>query len=231
MINNGSLYMKKIRKKKAKKAVKSNDVYLGLTDDDVKNRIKEGKVNKNTNTSSKSLWSIIRGNLFTLFNGINLILLMIVIAAGSPKNGLFAGVILTNSLVGIIQELNAKKVVERLSMLNAISVSVIRNGVKDNIAVEEVVLDDVIFLSEGEQIVVDSEVLTEECMEVDESLLTGESESIKKCKGDIVFAGSLVLGGTALVRATHVGANTYAAKLAKEAKKFKLAKSMYILSL
>ncbi len=225
MINNGSLYMRRIGRKRSKRDIKNNDEYLGLTDYDVKKRVREGKVNKNTNTSSKSVWNIIRGNLFTLFNGINLILLIIVIAAGSPKNGLFAGVIITNSLVGIIQELNAKKVVERLSMLNAITVTVIRNGVKDNIAVEHVVLDDVISLSEGEQIVVDSKVLTEQCLEVDESLLTGESESIKKCKGDTVLAGSLVLGGTGLVRATHVGPNTYAAKLAREAKKFKLAKS------
>lgn len=225
MINNGSLYMRRIGRKRSKRDIKNNDEQLGLTDYDVKKRVREGKVNKNTNTSSKSVWNIIRGNLFTLFNGINLILLIIVIAAGSPKNGLFAGVIITNSLVGIIQELNAKKVVERLSMLNAITVTVIRNGVKDNIAVEHVVLDDVISLSEGEQIVVDSKVLTEQCLEVDESLLTGESESIKKCKGDTVLAGSLVLGGTGLVRATHVGPNTYAAKLAREAKKFKLAKS------
>lgn len=225
MINNGSLYMRRIGRKRSKRDIKNNDEHLGLTDYDVKKRVREGKVNKNTNTSSKSVWNIIRGNLFTLFNGINLILLIIVIAAGSPKNGLFAGVIITNSLVGIIQELNAKKVVERLSMLNAITVTVIRNGVKDNIAVEHVVLDDVISLSEGEQIVVDSKVLTEQCLEVDESLLTGESESIKKCKGDTVLAGSLVLGGTGLVRATHVGPNTYAAKLAREAKKFKLAKS------
>ncbi len=225
MINNGSLYMRRIGRKRSKRDIKNNDEQLGLTDYDVKKRVREGKVNKNTNTSSKSVWNIIRGNLFTLFNGINLILLIIVIAAGSPKNGLFAGVIITNSLVGIIQELNAKKVVERLSMLNAITVTVIRNGVKDNIAVEHLVLDDVISLSEGEQIVVDSKVLTEQCLEVDESLLTGESESIKKCKGDTVLAGSLVLGGTGLVRATHVGPNTYAAKLAREAKKFKLAKS------
>lgn len=225
MINNGSLYMRRIGRKRSKRDIKNNDEHLGLTDYDVKKRVREGKVNKNTNTSSKSVWNIIRGNLFTLFNGINLILLIIVIAAGSPKNGLFAGVIITNSLVGIIQELNAKKVVERLSMLNAITVTVIRNGVKDNIAVEHIVLDDVISLSEGEQIVVDSKVLTEQCLEVDESLLTGESESIKKCKGDTVLAGSLVLGGTGLVRATHVGPNTYAAKLAREAKKFKLAKS------
>ncbi|MBU3210484.1 HAD-IC family P-type ATPase [Clostridium algidicarnis] len=217
--------MRRIGRKRSKRHIKNNDEHLGLTDYDVKKRVREGKVNKNTNTSSKSVWNIIRGNLFTLFNGINLILLIIVIAAGSPKNGLFAGVIITNSLVGIIQELNAKKVVERLSMLNAITVTVIRNGVKDNIAVEQVVLDDVISLSEGEQIVVDSKVLTEQCLEIDESLLTGESESIKKCKGDTVLAGSLVLGGTGLVRATHVGPNTYAAKLAREAKKFKLAKS------
>ncbi|MBU3193734.1 cation-translocating P-type ATPase [Clostridium algidicarnis] len=217
--------MRRIGRKRSKRDIKNNDEHLGLTDYDVKKRVREGKVNKNTNTSSKSVWNIIRGNLFTLFNGINLILLIIVIAAGSPKNGLFAGVIITNSLVGIIQELNAKKVVERLSMLNAITVTVIRNGVKDNIAVEHVVLDDVISLSEGEQIVVDSKVLTEQCLEVDESLLTGESESIKKCKGDTVLAGSLVLGGTGLVRATNVGPNTYAAKLAREAKKFKLAKS------
>lgn len=199
--------------------------YLGLSDEEVKERIRLGKVNKYKATSSKTPWNIVRSNLFTLFNAINLVLFIMVLAAGSPKNGMFAGVIITNSVVGIIQEFRAKRIVEKISVLKAVIVKVIRNGYIKQLHVDEIVVDDVILISEGEQVVVDSELLTEEPLEIDESLLTGESRSIKKCSGDLLYAGSLVLGGAGYIRAKMVGADTYAAKLAKEAKKFKLAKS------
>ncbi|WP_243125494.1 HAD-IC family P-type ATPase [Clostridium amazonitimonense] len=225
MLNDTALSLRKGLKKKAQKSTGKQEVYSGLSDVEVRERVKSGRVNKSKNATSKSVKDIIRSNVFTLFNAINLILLILVLLAGSPKNGLFAGVIITNSLVGIVQELRAKRIVERISVLNAITVTVIRNGIRKEINVDEVVVDDIIFLGEGQQVVVDSELLTGDYIELDESLLTGESDAMKKEKGDMIFAGSLVLGGGGYVRAKMVGDDTYAAKLAKEAKKFKLAKS------
>ncbi len=225
MLKSTTLHLKKRLNKKAKNVTAKDKAFYGLTESEVKERIRLGKVNKNRNTSSKSIWHIIRGNIFTLFNAINLVLLIIVIAAGSPKNALFADVIIINSLVGIVQELRAKKIVEKLSVLNAVTVTVIRDDIKKEIAVEDVVLDDIIFVKEGQQVVVDSELLTEDYIEVDESLLTGEADPVKKVKGDMIFAGSLILGGSAYIKAKLVGEDTYATKLAKEAKKFKISKS------
>lgn len=140
----------------------------GLTEREVQERIKKGQVNILPKSPSRTIGQIIRANLFTLFNAINAVLAVIVIAAGSPKNALFAGVIISNTLVGIIQELRAKTTLEKLSVLNMSKVKVIRNGEAKKIYVEDLVLDDVMILTPGDQMVADGVVLKDSEFEVDE---------------------------------------------------------------
>jgi cation-transporting ATPase E len=144
---------------------------VGLTEGEVQERIKKGQVNILPKAPSRTIGQIIKANLFTLFNAINAVLAVIVITAGSPKNALFAGVILSNTLLGIIQELRAKATLEKLSVLNMSKVKVIRDGEAKEIYVEELVLDDVMILTPGDQIVADGVVLKDSEFEVDESRL------------------------------------------------------------
>lgn len=198
---------------------------VGLTEGEVQERIKKGQVNILPKAPSRTIGQIIRANLFTLFNAINAVLAVIVITAGSPKNALFAGVIISNTLLGIIQELRAKSILEKLSVLNMSKVKVIRNGEAKEIYVEELVLDDVMILTPGDQIVADGIVLKDSEFEVDESLLTGEADSVGKKENTNLLSGSFVVAGEGYAKVNNVGANTYAAKLADEARKFKLINS------
>lgn len=209
-------------------ALNGNDFYntsdgtdVGLNEEEVNERIKAGKVNLIPKVPSRTIGQIIKANVFTLFNGINVVLAFLVVMAGSPKNAIFAGVIVTNAILGVIQELRAKKTIERLTILARSKAIVIRNGVEQEIDVEEIVLDDVIFLKPGSQIPVDAKVLPENKIEVNESLLTGESDSVIKDAGDKLLSGSFVGSGSGYAVATAVGVNTYSSKLSEEAKKFK----------
>ena len=156
--------------------------YSGLKDYEIKERILEGKANILPKSPSRTVGEIIKANLFTAYNGINMILAVFAIVAGSPKNALFAGVIVTNTLIGIVQEIRAKKVIENLSVVNAIKVPVMRDGKEAIIGIEEIVLDDIVILKPGMQIAADSIVLEGSEVEMDESLLTGETD-ICICKG------------------------------------------------
>lgn len=197
----------------------------GLTEREVKERIKKGQVNILPKSPSRTIGQIIRANLFTLFNAINAVLAVIVIAAGSPKNALFAGVIISNTLVGIIQELRAKATLEKLSVLNMSKVKVIRDGEAKEIYVEDLVLDDVMILTPGDQMAADGVVLKDSEFEVDESLLTGEADPVGKKEDGKLLSGSFIVAGEGYAKISNVGANTYAAKLADEARKFKLINS------
>ncbi|ACD24843.1 cation-translocating P-type ATPase [Clostridium botulinum] len=206
-------------------ALEKNNDFIGLSDKEVTERITEGKVNYIPKAPSRTLWQIIRANLFTSFNTINFILAIIVIIAGSPKNSIFAGVILVNTLIGIAQELRAKKTLEKLSVINEAYANVLRNGEVKKIPLEKIVLDDILYLDTGAQILADCEIISSVELEVDESMLTGESDSIIKYSDDKLFSGSFVVAGEAYAKVTSVGKETYASRLAEEAKKFKLINS------
>lgn len=192
----------------------------GLSKEQVEERIREGKININTNPNTRSYKQILISNTLTFFNFLNLCLVVLVLFVGSYKNSTFFGVILINTGIGIIQEIRAKKTIDRLAILTQRKSVVLREGRKWSVATEELVLDDVIFLKNGDQIPADAVVL-EGSMEVNESLLTGEADALSKKPGDTLFSGSFVTSGEAYCQVVHVGGENYASKITSEAKEFK----------
>ncbi|WP_156221921.1 HAD-IC family P-type ATPase [Pseudactinotalea suaedae] len=197
----------------------------GLTSADVAARVSAGKVNVTDDTSSRSLGEILRGNLFTLFNAILGTALVVVLAVGAWKDAVFGFVLLFNTLIGAVTEYRAKRTLDRLAILNQSEVTVIRDGAELRVPMREVVLDEVMRLTLGDQVPADGEVLTSSGLEVDESMLTGESEPVDKAPGDPVLSGSAVVAGAAVVRATRVGQDAYAQKLTSQVKQFSLVGS------
>ena len=197
----------------------------GLSDDEVAARVAQGKTNDVPTRAARSVSEIVRGNVFTRINAILGVLLIIVLSTGSVINGAFGLLIVANSAIGIIQELRAKQTLDRLAIVGQAKPLVRRQSGTQPRLPSEVVLDDVIELGPGDQIVVDGEILEEANLEVDESLLTGEADPIAKDAGDAVMSGSFVVAGTGAYRATKVGREAYAAKLAEEASKFTLVRS------
>ncbi|MGX4686430.1 HAD-IC family P-type ATPase [Vagococcus sp. JNUCC 83] len=195
--------------------------YPGLTDEEVLNRIARGEVNQAIPKTTRTLKQILFENSFTLFNFINLVIAGFIIFTGSYKNLLFLGVIISNTLVGVYQEIKAKNNIDRLSLLSESKVSVIRNYKVLEIPQNEVVKDDLITIKRGQQVVVDGIILETEGMECDESQLTGESDPIVKKVGSQVYSGSFIVSGSALMQATHVGKESYSYKLSVEAKQTK----------
>lgn len=184
-----------------------------------------GLVNTVPNAPTRTVGQIVRGNVFAPINLIVAILAALVIAAGSPKDALFGGVIIANSVIGVVQELRAKSVLDQLRVVNAPRAHVVRDGTVGALQVHELVLDDVVELRTGAQVVADGLVLTHENLEIDESLLTGEADPVVKVDGDDVMSGSAVVAGTGRMVVTKVGADNYAAKLAEEARRFTLVNS------
>ncbi|MCT7657528.1 HAD-IC family P-type ATPase [Mycobacterium deserti] len=201
----------------------------GLSDADVAQRVAEGKTNDIPTRAARSVSDIVRANVFTRINAILGVLLIIVLSTGSVVNGAFGLLIIANSAIGIIQELRAKQTLDRLAIVGQAKPLVRRltssGPASRPVLPSEVVLDDVIELGPGDQIVVDGELVEEVNLEVDESLLTGEAEPIAKDTGDHVMSGSFVVAGSGAYRATKVGRDAYAAKLAEEASKFTLVNS------
>ena len=197
----------------------------GLSDAEVATRIAEGKTNDVPGRASRSVSEIVRVNIFTRINAILGVLLLIVLATGSLINGLFGLLIVANSGIGIIQELRAKKTLDSLAIIGQAKPCVRRQSGTAELAPNAVVLEDIIELGAGDQIVVDGELLEAATCEIDESLLTGEADPIAKSVGDSVMSGSFVVAGTGAYRATKVGREAYAARLAEEASKFTLVKS------
>ncbi len=197
----------------------------GLTTAEVDARIADGRSNDVPDPTSRTISQIIRANVFTPFNALLGVLLLVIIAIGEPADGLFGVVLVANALIGIVQEVRAKWSLDRLAVLNAPRATVRRNGTEIDIASKDLVLDDIIVLTLGDQIAVDAEVLEGSAIEVDESLLTGEAEPVSKTSGDPVLSGSFVVAGSAVVRATAVGANSYAFRLSSEARQFSLVTS------
>ena len=155
----------------------------GLTEEQIQERISEGKINKVEDDKTRSNWEIIRDNVCTLFNLFNLLIAIALIAVKAYTNLAYMLIIIVNIIIGIVQEIHARNLVQKLSVLKVSKATVVRNGKEKEINIDEIVLDDVIILEAGKQICADSEVLDGE-VEVNESLLTGESDTILKQKGD-----------------------------------------------
>ena len=192
----------------------------GLTDEQVNERIAEGKVNADENPNTRTYKQIVRENTLTFFNFLNLVLLVLVLMVGSYKNAFFVCIIIINTLIGIAQEIRAKKTIDKLAILTARKSVVIREGQKWTVPTEELVLDDVVCLKTGDQVPADARIL-EGTLEVNESLLTGESDNLPKSEGDELFSGSFVTSGEACCQIIHVGKDNYAAQITSEAKEFK----------
>lgn len=197
----------------------------GLTSAQAEQRKKEGKINKEPSSASKTNWEIIKSHTLTYFNVLNIILVILVIISGEYKNATFFFVVISNSIIGIAQELKVKKLIDQLSVLTASKAKVYRDGKVEELPVNQVVLDDVMLLENGNQVCTDSLVLSSEGMEVNESMLTGESRPVKKKAGDRLYSGSFLVAGSGVCRVEHVGEENYAVALAKKAKNKKRASS------
>ena len=197
----------------------------GLTTAEVNERLAAGLVNTQKMDPSRSLSSILRGNIVNLFNGVVGGSFLLLILVGQWKDSLFGFALITNLLIGVIQEVSAKRTLDRLALLNQPLARVRRNGETLDIRLELVVKDDLLVLRSGDQILADGTVLESVGLEVDESLLTGESDPIAKTKGDSVLSGCGVVAGSATVHVTAVGLETYASRITVEARKFSLVSS------
>lgn len=193
------------------------DCKFGLSDKQIIQRKKDNLTNYAVSIPTKTIPRIFFENTFTLFNLLNFVLALAILFVGSYKNLLFIGVIVCNTLIGTFQEIRAKKLVDKLSLISSTKVDVIRNGKKQQISIEEIVLDDIVSLSIGKQVVADCTVIDGIC-EVNESLLTGESDSISKSKGDMLLSGSYIVSGNCRAKIEHIGKQNYAFKISKDAK-------------
>ena len=210
--------------------IKENIEFNGLTNKEVEARIKEEKVNFDTSIPTKSIKQIVLGNIFTLFNLINFVLAILVFFAKSYKNLLFLGVVFSNTLISTIQEIKSKKAVDKLSVLASAKVNCVRDGFLKQISINEIVLDDLLVFETGCQIVTDSIILDGE-VEVNESFITGESDTIVKKKGDTLLSGSFVVSGKAKAKVIHIGDENFTSKISSGAKYVKKVNSEIMNSL
>lgn len=188
----------------------------GLTTKEVEFRIKNGLVNKRVKYS-RSIKDIILSNIFTLFNFINLFLFILVLTTKSYRNGLFAIVIVINTIISIYGEIKAKLIIDKLSIVNNTKVSVIRDGKTIKISPYDIVIDDIIVLKNGDVVPTDVLVLNSNLCEVDESIITGETKNVIKKKNDTIFSGSIIISGSLKAKVINVGLNNYSSRLIKEA--------------
>ena len=198
---------------------------IGLSDAEVAERVAAGKVNVTDDASSRSVWEILRANTFTLFNAMLGVAFVLVLATGRWQDGLFGFVLVLNTAIGVVTEYRAKRTLDNLAILDAPTARVHRAGGLREVPVAEIVLDDVIELGTGDQVPVDGVVLTSRGLEANESLLTGESRSVRKGTDDEVLSGSSIVAGSATVRANRVGADSYAQKITAAARRYSLASS------
>jgi cation-transporting ATPase E len=197
----------------------------GLTAAEVTARVADGRTNELPDAQTRTTGAIIRANVLTRFNALLGAMFVLILATGHLRDGLFGLVLVANALIGIVQEVRAKRTLDRLTLLSAPKARVLRDGAASELPVEQVVQDDLLLVSPGSQVVVDGVVAASEGLELDESLLSGESDAVLKAVGDQVLSGSFVAAGTGQVRATKVGELAYAAQLASEAKRFSLTSS------
>lgn len=203
----------------------ANDVPLhGLTQEEVRARREQGRTNTMPRRTEGGVADILRRNVLTLFNLLNLCLAGLLLWVGSHRDMLFLGVVLSNTLIGAIQELRAKRTHDRLQLLSEGRVRVMRDGVECRLSPQELVLDDVVLLSRGDQVPADATVLSG-AGEADESLLTGESAPVSKAAGDTLYSGSFLVSGSVAACLTAVGADSYAGQLQLSARRVKRAQS------
>jgi cation-transporting ATPase E len=198
---------------------------VGLTASEVAERHAAGQVNRVDDSSSRSLGEIVRSNVLTRFNALIAALAVVVLVVGSPRDALFAVVMVSNAIIGIAQELRSKRTLDALSVVAAPRLTVIRDGAPTVVGRHEVVLDDLVVLAPGDQLVVDGNIVTSDELSIDESLLTGEADPVAKAPGDGALSGSFVVAGSGTLHATAVGEDAYAARLTKEAKAFRRPRS------
>ena len=189
----------------------------GLTDEEVRQRVEEGLTNRADISTDKTTKEIVISNVFTYFNLIFLVITILLIMVGSFRNLTFLPIIIGNTVIGIVQEIRAKKTLEKMSLLNAPHADVIRNGSVKQISTEELVKDDVILLTAGKQICADAVVISGN-IQVNESLLTGEADEVEKTEGGTLMSGSFVVSGECYARLEKVGNESYISKLSLEAK-------------
>lgn len=197
----------------------------GLTRTEVQERIRLGLVNSIPARTTRTFKEIFQANVFTTFNAILSSLLAVVLLVGAPQDALFGFVLIINSMIGIIQEMRAKWTLDRLSLINAPAARVIREGVLQEVNLGEVVLDDLAELRPGDQVVADGIVVVSDGLEMDESMLTGESVPVAKVAGDPLLSGSYSVSGSCRFQITKIGADSYGQKLTLEARGFNIARS------
>src|SRR5579864_279416 len=200
----------------------------GLSSAQVAERRSRGLTNAGGERTSRSVAHILRANILTRFNLILGVLLAVILAVGQPQDGLFGVVLVANALIGIAQELRAKRTLDRLAVLSAPRVRVIRDGAPREVAVADLVADDLVDLRAGDQLAADGVVRDSAGLQADESQLTGESEPVDKRAGDRLLSGSFVVAGSGDYQATAVGAEAYARKLAAQARRFTVVRSELI---
>jgi len=189
----------------------------GLNSHDVKYRIDNDMVNNEDIKNSRSIKTIFLSNIITLFNFIHFVLFILVLTTASINNATFVVSIITNMIISIYQEIKAKKIIDKLTIANVSRVMAIRDGKKKEILPSEIVIDDVLYLKQGDCLIVDAEIINSENCEVDESIITGESDSIIKSIGDKIISGSIIISGNCYAKVTSINRDTYANNLIKEA--------------
>lgn len=205
-------------------------INCGLTDTQVQERIDAGLVNYDTSVPTKSIKQILAGNFFTLFNFLNLFLAFAIFAVGSYKNMLFLLVVIINTAISTYQEIHSKKIIDKLSIIASSRATAIRDGNKTQISINNIVLDDILEFSTGNQIATDSIIQSGE-VEVDESFITGESDTLYKKAGDTLLSGSFIVSGKCIAKVEHIGDDNYTAQISSGAKYVKKAKSEIMFSL
>ncbi len=202
----------------------------GLTQEQIKKRKEQNLINKDTTVPTKSIKSIIITNFFTLFNFINVCLALAVFAVGEYRNMLFIILVMINTAISTFQEIHSKRIIDKLSLLSSTKVQAIRNSKKEEISINDIVLDDILEFKTGNQIITDC-ILQEGEVEVNESFITGEADPIIKKKGDMIFSGSYVISGKCIAKVEHIGEDNFTSKISKETRYIKKVKSEIMTSL
>ena len=203
------------------------NIYVGLSDEQVKLRYEEGLVNYDTEIKTISIKKIIYKNVFTIFNLLNLGIAFCIFLVHSYKNLLFMGIVLCNTIISIIQEVHAKKTIDKLNVIAMKKILVLREGNEKLVSIHSIVLDDIVKYKLGNQIIADSIIMDGE-VEVDESFITGEANHIIKKEGDMLLSGSFIVSGSCIARVEHVGLDNYTSKISSEAKYIKKVNSVIV---
>ena len=209
---------------------KDTKIIIGLTIEEVEERKRKNLVNYDTSVPTKSIKRILLENFFTLFNFLNLFLAVAIFLVGSYKNMLFLGIVIINTAISTFQEIHSKRIVDKLSVMASSKARVIRNGKKQEISINDLVLDDVVEFNTGNQVATDSKILQGE-VQVNESFLTGEPDTILKKEGEELLSGSYIVSGKCIAKVEHIGEENYTAKISSGAKYVKKINSEIMTSL